>query len=530
MAAQNTHRGNVFARNGVAAASQPLAVSAGIEILRKGGSAADAAIAISAVLCVVEPGASHLGGDAFVISYKSSDKSNLAFNGSGEAPHSATAEAFPNGIDKHGFRAATVPGLVSTWFAIHEEFGLLPMEELLAPAIEYAEEGFPANLGFVRRINHHVKLYPDTKLFETLGISTSLEIGDLVRQPDLAQSLKEISAKGRSAFYQGDIAEKLIASSQGWFSQNDLDQHRTRVVPPLSVRYRDYFVHGQPPPSQGMILLEELRIAEGTDLASLSEADRIHLMVEAKKLAFADRYRILGDPEHVDVNVADILGDSHIAKRRAEIDLDKANNQPVSHNQEGSDTTYFLVADRDGNALSWIQSVFHGFGASWAIPGTGIVMNNRLTGFSLDPHSPNFIAPGKRPAHTLNAWTVTNKDGSLSHVGGTPGANVQVQANFQIIVNAIDLKMNPQQNVEAPRWQHLNKPNETSVEESFDGVLQIENRYSQETQDSLNAKGHAVQELPAYGHGSAVQLLYVLENGTYIAGSDPRSEGHAAGI
>jgi len=141
------------------------------------------------------------------------------------------------------------------------------------------------------------------------------------------------------------------------------------VVPPLSVRYRDYFVHGQPPPSQGMILLEELRIAEGTDLASLSEADRIHLMVEAKKLAFADRYRILGDPEHVDVNVADILGDSHIAKRRAEIDLDKANNQPVSHNQEGSDTTYFLVADRDGNALSWIQSVFHGFGASWAIPG-----------------------------------------------------------------------------------------------------------------------------------------------------------------
>lgn len=168
MAAQNTHRGNVFARNGVAAASQPLAVSAGIEILRKGGSAADAAIAISAVLCVVEPGASHLGGDAFVISYKSSDKSNLAFNGSGEAPHSATAEAFPNGIDKHGFRAATVPGLVSTWFAIHEEFGLLPMEELLAPAIEYAEEGFPANSGFVRRINHHLKLYPDTKLFETL--------------------------------------------------------------------------------------------------------------------------------------------------------------------------------------------------------------------------------------------------------------------------------------------------------------------------------------------------------------------------
>lgn len=524
------HRGNVYARNGVTAASQPLAVSTGIEILRRGGSAGDAAIGMSAVLAVVEPGASHLGGDAFVITHKASDKSNLAFNGSGEAPHSANADAFPSGIDLHGFRAATVPGLVSTWFAIHEEFGLLSMEELLAPAIEYAEFGFPANAGFVRRIHHHLNLYPDTKVFETLGIPTTIEVGDLVIQSDLAHSLKQIVDEGRSAFYQGEIAQKLIASSQGWFSQNDLDQHRTRVIPPLSVRYRDFLVHGQPPPSQGMILLEELRIVEGSEMASLSEADRIHFMVEAKKIAFADRYQILGDPEHVDVNVAEILSDAHIAKRRAEIDPSKANNTPVRQNQEGSDTTYFLVADRDGNALSWIQSVFQGFGASWAIPGTGIVMNNRMNGFSLDPKSPNFIAPGKRPAHTLNAWTITRKDGSLAYVGGTPGANVQVQANFQIIVNAIDLKMSPQQNVEAPRWQHLNKPSETTLDEGFDGVLQIENRYPKEVKEALIAQGHDVQDLTAYGHGSSVQLLEVLENGTYIAGSDPRSEGHASGI
>ena len=525
-----THRGNVYARNGVTAASQPLAVSAGIEILRRGGSAGDAAIAISAVLSVIEPGASHLGGDAFVISHKASDRSNLAFNGSGEAPHSATANEFPNGIDLHGFRAATVPGLVSTWFAIHEEFGLLPIQELLVPAIEYAENGFPANSGFIRRINHHLKAFPETKIFEQLGIPTNLAIGDLVLQPDLARALIAISEEGRSAFYQGEIAAKLIASSQGWFNQNDLDQHRTRVEPPLSIQYRDYFVHGQPPPSQGMILLEELRIAEGTDLSKLSEVERIHLMVEAKKIAFADRYRILGDPELVDVNVAEILSDAHIAKRRSEIDPAQANNQPTSESQEGSDTTYFLVADRDGNALSWIQSVFQGFGASWAIPGTGIVMNNRMNGFSLDPQSPNYIAPGKRPAHTLNAWTITRKDGSLAHVGGTPGANVQVQANFQLIVNAIDLKMNPQQNAEAPRWQHLNKPSETTLDESFDGVLQIENRYPSEVKDELIAKGHDVQELTAYGHGSSVQLLEILENGTFIAGSDPRSEGHAAGI
>ncbi len=188
------------------------------------------------------------------------------------------------------------------------------------------------------------------------------------------------------------------------------------------------------------------------------------------------------------------------------------------------------VADRDGNALSWIQSVFHGFGASWVIPGTGILLNNRLTGFSLDPKSPNFIAPGKRPAHTLNAWSVTREDGSLAYMGGTPGANIQVQSNFQLIVNAIDLKMNPQENAEAPRWQHLNKAGGSSLDEKYEGVLQVENRVEKEILQSLKEKGHSVEELSAYGHGSAVQLLEVLPNGTYIAGSDPRCEGHAAGI
>ena len=530
MDARSTHRGDVYAKNGVVAASQPLAVSAGLEILRKGGSAYDAAIAVSAVLCVIEPGASHLGGDAFVITHHAANRKNLAFNGSGEAPNMASAAQFPDGIDHHGFKAGTVPGLVSTWFAIHDEYGLLPFSELLAPAIEYAESGFPANSGFVRRIKHHLKLYPETRLFQELGISTDLAIGDLVVQQDLANTLSLIADKGRSAFYQGEIAQRLVAATNGWFSFEDLDKHRTRVIEPLTVKYRDYLVHGQPPPSQGMILLEELKIAEGFDLASLTESQRIHIMVEAKKLAFADRYEILGDPEYLDVNVAEILSESHISKRKAQISLAKSLSDDSKENQEGSDTTYFLVADRDGNALSWIQSVFHGFGASWVIPGTGVIMNNRLTGFSLDQNSPNFIAPGKRPAHTLNAWTITNLDGSLSHVGGTPGANIQVQSNFQLIVNAIDLKMSPQQNAEAPRWQHLNKPGETSLNESFSGVLQIENRFAANVKSELETLGHKVDLLSSYGHGSAVQIMQVLENGTYVAGSDPRSEGHAAGI
>lgn len=527
---QATYRAPVYSRNGVVAASQPLAVSAGIEILAKGGSAGDAAIATSAVLAVIEPGASHLGGDAFVITHNSSRKENLAFNGSGEAPHGASDNQFINQIDHHGYRSATVPGLISTWFAIHDQYGLLSIDQILAPAMEYARNGFPANKGFVKRIASHLKQFPDTKVFQELGIDTNVKIGELIFQSDLADSLEAIANYGRGAFYSGAIGEKLIAASNGWFTARDLEDHRTRILEPLTIKYRDFYIHGQPPPSQGMILLEELLIAEGFNLGELSEQDRIHLMVEAKKIAFADRYALLGDPEHVDIGLEKLFSNESISRRRAEIDINKANLIGPANPDEGSDTTYFLTSDRDGNALSWIQSVFHGFGASWVIPGSGILLNNRLTGFSLDPKSPNFIAPGKRPAHTLNAWSITRGDGSLAFMGGTPGANIQVQSNFQLIVNAIDLKMNPQQNAEAPRWQHLNQASQSSLDENFQGVLQIENRVSSQVQESLAEKGHRVEELPAFGHGSAVQLLEVLENGTYIAGSDPRCEGQAAGI
>ena len=523
-------RSNVYARNGVVAASQPLAVSAGLEILRRGGSASDAAIAVSAVLSVIEPGASHLGGDAFVITHDAGKKSQLAFNGSGEAPQAATADQFAGKISHHGFKSATVPGLVSTWFAIHETSGILPFKELLEPAIEYARNGFPVTSGFVRRISMHLRQYPETNLFNELGFSNSLNAGDLVIQSELADSLEAIGEDGRAAFYEGDIAAALVAHSEGWFALSDLSKHRTRVISPLSIKYRDLVIHGQPPPSQGMILMEQLRIAEGFDLSNMSEADRIHMMVEAKKIAFRDRYEILGDPEFVDINLEQLFQNDSIQARRRLIDMERANTTPVKHNQEGSDTTYFLTADRDGNAVSWIQSVFHGFGASWSIPGTGIILNNRLTGFSLDSNSPNFIAPGKRPAHTLNAWLATRDDGSLAHVGGTPGANIQVQTNFQLIVNAVDLKMSPQENAEAPRWQHLNGPSASDAEENFDGVLQIENRLPYTLFADLKKRGHEVAELPPFGHGSSVQLLEVTENGTMIAGSDPRTEGHAAGF
>jgi gamma-glutamyltranspeptidase/glutathione hydrolase len=275
--------------------------------------------------------------------------------------------------------------------------------------------------------------------------------------------------------------------------------------------------------------MEELLINERFDIAALTEADRIHVGVESKKIGFADRNAILGDPEFIDVNVQKILSKENIDTRTSQISMDTVLTDiaPVS---EGSDTTYFLVADKDGNAVSWIQSVFHGFGSSWIIPETGILLNNRLTGFSLDPASPNIIAPGKRPAHTLNAFTAVNPDGTLFLVGGTPGANIQVQTNLQLIVNVVDLKMNVQEATEAPRWQHLNAPGQSSDEETGTGVLEIENRVSTAVLDELSKKGHDVKPLAAWGHGSSVQLMQVLPNGTFAFGSDPRCEGQASGI
>ena len=524
-----TGRSVVYARNGGAAASQPLAVTAAINILNKGGSFIDAAISLSAVICVVEPGASHLGGDAFLVTHHASSKTNLAFNGSGEGSHAATPANYKDGIPMHGYKSGTVPGLVSTWFEAHERYGKLPMATLLEQAIDYAENGFPANTGFVRRIAGHLKLAPQTQLFKDMGIDVNLKVGDLVVQKELARSLREIAAGGRTAFYEGRIAQQLIAGSDGWFSAEDLKNHTTRVLAPLSVKYRDLTVYGQPPPTQGMILMEELLINERFDIASLSEADRIHVGVESKKIGFADRNAILGDPEFIAVNTEKILSKAHIDQRVAQLAMDAAGSDiaPVS---EGSDTTYFLVADSEGNAVSWIQSVFHGFGSSWVIPETGIILNNRLTGFSLDPQSPNIIAPGKRPAHTLNAFTAVHPDGSLYLVGGTPGANIQVQSNLQLIVNMIDLKMNVQEATEAPRWQHLNAPGQSSEDEKGAGVLEIENRVSAEVLEQLRAKGHDVRPLTAWGHGSSVQMMEVLSNGTFAFGSDPRCEGHAAGI
>jgi gamma-glutamyltranspeptidase/glutathione hydrolase len=524
------------------ASSQPLATSAGLVVLARGGSFADAAIAMSAVLNVVEPHNSHLGGDAFLVVYDAARRDTVAFNGSGAAPRSATPESYRGGIPLRGLRAASVPGLVSTWFAFHERYGTLPVADLLAPAISYAEGGYPVGPRVAGVCRNHAALFTERPTLAALGLGPETRVGDVVRQPDLAWTLRQIADGGREAFYAGPIAERIAAHAArhagGHFTLDDLAAHRTRVLEPIKARYRDVIVHGQPPPSQGLILLEELLIASGFDLADMDPVERTHVLVEAKKLAFADRNAFLADPEVKNVPLTGLLSESHAAARRSRIDPNRAaaDHPAGDPHASGSDTTYFLVADRQGNAVSFIQSVFHAFGCAEVAEGTGVLFNNRMTGFSLDPASPNVLAPGKRPAHTLNAWLATDaRTGALRHVGGTPGGHVQVQSNLQLVVNLIDGDMNPQQAIEAPRWQHQTVDSASAVDPSGPGVLEIEERVGEETVARLRSVGHEVKVIGPWAHGSSAQVLSVLshtnDGGLVIAvGSDPRSDGQAAGL
>jgi len=545
------HRGVVVAKNGMIAASQPLAVSTGLNILQQGGTFADAAIAASAVLCVVEPYASQLGGDAFIIVYDAPTGTTVALNGSGAAPMAADPSVFPEGIPLRGIASASVPGLVDAWEALHLRWGRSPFETLLAPAITYASDGFPAGFRCAQRFAADaalLKSFPETANAFLSDFEGDLpKPGATIHQPDLAWSLEQIAANGANAFYRGEITDRMLSYSQGaggLFSAEDFASHSTQITDPIKTAYRGYTIHGQPPVSQGHILLQMLNLVEGFDLAALgpNSAEAIHLQVEAKKLAFADRAAYLGDPAFVSVPMDTLLSKDYAAGRRGLIDPRRA----AAHVSAGSidhDTTYFCVVDADGSAISFIQSVFWGFGSGAVAAGTGILFNNRMTGFSLDPTSPNVLAPGKRTAHTLNAYVVTRDPGPLAQrsraaetpqaelawVGGTPGGDIQVQSNLQVICNLIDFGLNPQEAVEAARWQHGGSVG--AAGEPAIGTLAIEDRVPSSVLQDLAQRGHNVQPIGPWAHGSAYQLIASdAETGALMGGSDPRVDGHAAGF
>lgn len=519
-----TTRPTVRAANGLVASGHHLATSAGLAALREGGNAADAAAAAAAVCAVVMPHRTSIGGDMFALIYDARTREVTAYNGSGAAPHALDPESFGGAFPAHGAAVATVPGLIAGLADLVADHGRLGLDRALAPAIGYAENGFPVSDVLAEGIAEEgERLAHDEEAVQVFGPRGWPRAGELLQQPDLAASLQAVARDGADAFYRGDLGERFataIASIGGAIDRADLAAHRTDRPEPLAIEYRGFRIVGQPPVSQGHILLEELAIVEGLDIRSLEwgSAELIHLMVETKKLAFADRDAHAGDPARVDFDARRLLDAEFVASRRRAVNAKASERSEAGSLMTPAETTYLAVVDRDGNAVSLIESVFSAFGAATVVPGTGILLNNRLSGFSLDPLSPNALAPGKRPVHTLN--TVLALEGSMPRfVFGTPGRHAQVQTNFQLAVGLIDFRMDVQQAIEEPRWYH-----------DSGRTLKMERRYPEAVRRAVAARGHEVAVLGDWDEVTGgAQAIAIEPNGSFAGGADPRREGQAAG-
>jgi gamma-glutamyltranspeptidase/glutathione hydrolase len=520
-----TTRPTVRAANGLVASGHHLATSAGLAALREGGNAADAAVAAAAVCAVVMPHRTSIGGDMFALMYDARSREVTAYNGSGAAPGALDLESVGAAFPSEGAAIATVPGLLAGLADLAADHGRLGLDRALAPAIGYASDGFPVSAVLAEAIAEDAdRIARDEEAARVLVPRGRWpRAGELLQQPDLAATLELIARDGVDAFYRGDLGERFataIASIGGAIDRADLAAHRTDRPEPLAIDYRGLRVFGQPPVSQGHILLEELAIAEGLDIRSLEwgSADLIHLMVETKKLAFADRDAHAGDPTQVEFDARRLLDAEFVASRRRAVNARASERSEAGALMTPADTTYLAVVDRDGNAVSLIESVFSAFGAATVVPGTGILLNNRLTGFSLDPRSPNALAPGKRPVHTLN--TVITLEGSVPRfVFGTPGRHAQVQTNFQLAVGLIDFEMDVQQAIEEPRWYH-----------EAGRTLKMERRYAEAVRRAVAAKGHEVTVLGEWDEiTGGAQAIAIEPNGSFAGGADPRREGQAAG-
>jgi gamma-glutamyltranspeptidase/glutathione hydrolase len=516
-----TTRPTVRSVNGLVATDHHLATAAGLAVLQDGGSAVDAAVAAAAVCAVTQPHRTSIGGDLFALVYDASSREVTAYNGSGAAPRALTRERFSGGFPSEGALLATVPGVLAAYGDLMSAHGRLGLDRVLAPAIQYAAEGFPVSDGLAEGfVDSGARLDEEAaRVFGPRGRFP--RAGEILQQPDLAATLSDVATHGAETFYRGPLAERLaagIAAAGGALAADDLAAHATDRPAATHTRYRGLSVYGQPPVSQGHILLEELAIAEGLDMSALpwGSADLVHQLVEIKKMAFADRDAYAGDPRVVPFAVGRLL-DPEFAERRRHAIPGRASDR-TDPGVMASDTTYLAVVDRDGNAVSLIESVFSEFGSACVVPGTGVLLNNRLIGFSLDPSSPNVLAPGKRPIHTLN--TVIALDGSTPRfVFGTPGRHAQVQTNFQLAVGLIDQGFDVQRAIEEPRWYH-----------EAGRALKIESRFPESTRRALVARGHEIALLGDWAPVTGgAQAIAIDANGVFSGGADPRREGHAAG-
>lgn len=519
---------SVMGNNGMVACSHRLASLVGARVLMDGGNAVDAAVAMAALLGVLEPMSIGIGGDAFALVYWGKTGELSALDASGRSPYNAHhaffSEQHLDTVPATGIHSVTVPGAVHGWSALLERFGSRSLAELLGPAIEYADRGFP-----VSEYTSHEWQQLEGKLRSNQEAAENYLIdgraprpGECFRQPNLARTLRKIGEDGAEYFYQGEVADKLVRCSDkngGLFSQRDFNEHTSEWLEPIHASYRGYDVYQLPPATQGIVALEMLKILEGFNVGSYEHngAEYFHLFIEAKKQAFADREWYLADRDYMKVSWQDLVSNAHIESLRRNISPDSAAAE-VSAVVVPGDTEYLAVVDGEGNRVSFIQSLFTGFGSGVGVEDTGIVLQNRGHMFGLDLDHPNCIGPHKRPSHTLMPGMVC-KDGQPTLVVGLKGGHVQAQVQSQIIANVIDFAMTPQAALAAPRFNHLQ------------GVqVSLEPEFTPKTVAGLKAMGHTVVSGPPESFGGAHAIAIDPATGVLMGGSDPRKDGCAIGF
>ncbi len=526
-------RSMVISQQGIVASSHTLASQAGAQILAQGGTSIDAAIATNAVLGVVEPMMNGIGGDMFCLYWEARSGKLTGLNASGPAPNALSPEFLArNGITTtpaFGIHAVTVPGAVDGWAKMHQRFGRAKWASLFNSAIAYAEQGFPVSEGIAELWSAPISLerlvsHPESaRVF--LPNATPLREGEVFRNPDLARAYQSLAQQGPRAYYEGDIAAKILRTSQalgGTMTAEDLRTFSAEFVEPISVDYRGWRIFELPPNGQGMAALEMLNIMECFPPAHPSTAQELHKRIEAMKLAYSDVYRHNADPRVVQVPVAELLSKTHARQRASLMDAQRANPTVAPAETLGCDTVYLTVVDREGNIASWIQSIFGNFGSGVCVEGAGFELQNRGAGFSLDPRHPNVLAGGKRPYHTIIPGFMQRGDGHRGeYIGfGIMGGPNQPMAHAQFVSNLVDFQMNLQQAMEFPRF--------TKFSPAGNDVL-IESRIPRATLTELSQMGHEVLARRNYtqemGRGQAI--LHNTSTNTNYAASDPRADGAA---
>ena len=526
-----SHRPVALGRDGLVASAHPLATLAGVDVLRAGGTVADAAVAVNAVLGVTQPNNCGVGGDLFCLYYESATRRIHFLNGAGRAGSRATLDTLARrGLDHLpviGPPTVSVPGCVRAWGMLLERFGTRPLGDLLAPAIRYAEQGFPITSLVSQAIEEYVPVTPDAewhRVFAPGGRGPRL--GARFVQPDLARTLRDLAAEGPDLFYRGRVARAIVGrlEAEGFLTADDLAGHRGDWGAPLATTYRDVTVYETPPPTQGLAALLALNLLEGFPLARhrIHSVEHLHLLIETVKLAYADRDRWIGDPDHARVAIDALLDKAYAARRRRAFDPKKA--QAHTWGDPEGDTTGFVIADGRGDMICVIQSLFSGFGSGIVAPGTGVVLQNRGRHFTLDPSHPSVLAPGKRPFHTLIAALVT--EGGSPRIGfATMGGNGQAMFHAQVLTNLIDYGMDIQEAIERPRFLIG-----AFLPDDPTDAIYLEARVPAEVFTGLQARGHAVKAGPEFfmkmGHAHGIAL----RDGALMGGADPRGDGAALGF